>query len=106
MGSFALAGERLSIEVVLAFVSLAVLGIVNVLATSLIVRDRFAETRHKVFQVAAVWLVPVVGAVVAFGIHRKPEKGSGKYPEDPDPGNSIQDSRLVGRGLRSAADDD
>jgi hypothetical protein len=79
---------------------------VNVLATGLIMRDRFAETPHKIFQVAAVWLVPVVGAVVAFGIHRKPEKGSGKYPEHPEHGNGIEDSRLVGRGLRSAADDD
>jgi len=79
---------------------------VNILATVVIIRDRFAEIHQKIFQVAAVWLVPVVGAVVTFGIHRKAEKSPGKYPQHPDTGHGVEDSRLVGRALRSAADDD
>jgi hypothetical protein len=90
----------------LAAVSIAAIAAVNVLATGLVVRDRLAETRHKIFQVAAVWLIPIAGAVLAFGIHRKTEKSSGNYPPDPDSGHGIEDSRLVGRALRSAADDD
>jgi len=45
-----------------------------------------------------VWLIPIIGAVLVFAVHRPTEAPSRKYRETPDPGD---DSAFSGRGARS-----
>ena len=51
-------------DVAIALSVLAVLAVANCLATRVVVRDSYTERRQKVFQLLAVWLVPVFGAIL------------------------------------------
>jgi len=68
-------------ELSIAIVVIAVLMLINVIATVVVIRDRYSETRQKLSQLLGLWLLPFVGAVLVLGIHRKSEGGKGKYPE-------------------------
>lgn len=96
------------VEIALGTLTIAVLLVVNGFATREVLRDRFAERQQRVFQLLALWLVPVFGAILVFALHRKPEEPSGTYREVPDPGGLGDDvavSQHVGRSIKSAADD-
>jgi hypothetical protein len=77
----------------------------NVLATRLVLRDIDAEGHQRWVQLLAVWLVPVIGAVVIFGIHRRSEASPRKYPEAEEPSAGLIDAHQVGRSIRSTSDD-
>ena len=85
--------------VVLAFV------IANGFATWKVVRDRFAEPSQRVAQVLAVWLIPVLGAVLIFAIHRRHEKPSRQYRSAPDAGDDFAASGQSVRSMQSHLDD-
>jgi hypothetical protein len=93
------------IEYAIAASVLAMVLIANVVATRLIVRDKDSESRQKIFQTAFVWLIPIIGAIIVFGIHRPHEKPSGKYRNRPDPGDEYRDpARSASNRTRSEVD--
>ena len=95
-------------EVPLAAAALVVLLIANGFATRVVLRDRFAERHQRIFQLLAVWLVPVFGAILIFALHRKPEEPSRKYREATDLdgiGDDVATSRYAGRSIHHTADD-
>lgn len=92
-------------ETVVALTVLAILAVTNGVATWVAVRDRYAERRHKAFQVLAVWLIPVFGAILIFALYRKPEKAMGHYREPLDvPRDDVASGRYVGHGIDIDAD--
>jgi hypothetical protein len=76
----------------------------DVKATLLILRDSLSEPPQRLMQLLLVWLLPILGAII---VHRPAEKHSGKYREQPDPGDDFGFPRH-GRGGRSneGGDDD
>lgn len=60
----------------------------------------FAQKGQKVGQLAFVWLVPFLGAVVVLAVHRAAEAPSRRYRETPDPGD---DFAMSGRNARNVA---
>ena len=61
---------------------LLILGMIlllDVLATIAVQRDDYAEPRQKILQTMVIWLVPILGALLLLGIHRKAEKPSRVY---------------------------
>jgi hypothetical protein len=92
-------------ESVIAIAAVAVLAGANAFATRSVLRDRYSERRQKIFQILAVWLVPVFGVTFIFALHRTPDEPSGTYRETPDPGDDFATSRQVGRSIHSAVDD-
>ena len=68
-------------ELSVAIAVMAALMLINVIATVVVIRDRYSETRQKLLQLLGLWLLPFVGAVLILGIHRNSEGGKGKYPE-------------------------
>ena len=82
-----------------------VLGM-DVKATTLVLRDSLSDPPQKVLQLLLVWLLPVLGAIIVFAVHRPAEKHPGTYREIPDPGDDFGFPRHSGRGRSSDADDD
>lgn len=69
---------------VIAFVIAVVAALValNSIATSRVLRCPFSSTGQKATQLALVWLLPVIGAVLAISMTRNDtEPGSGRYAE-------------------------
>ena len=85
---------------------LAVPLALNVWATRLVVRDELSERGQKVLQLLLVWLLPVIGAVIVLGVHRKHGKSPLGYREPPHPGDDIgSSSRGIGK-IREVLDGD
>ncbi len=53
--------------------------LLDVLATIAVQRDEYAEPRQKMLQTVVIWLIPIIGALLLLGIHRKAEKPSRAY---------------------------
>jgi hypothetical protein len=85
----------------LAIVAFLVVPLVvaNLLATRLVLRDELISRSQRFVQVLMVWLIPIIGAVLVFAVHRRPEAPSRKYRETPDPGD---DFAFSGRGAPPA----
>lgn len=49
-----------------------------------VIRDEISERGQKAAQLALVWLVPLMGALIVLGVHRKSDKPSGKYRDRAD----------------------
>ncbi|PWF54564.1 hypothetical protein C7C56_006380 [Massilia glaciei] len=47
-------------------------------ATLVVMRDPYSEGGQKVAQLALVWFLPAIGALIILGMHRKTEKPSGQ----------------------------
>jgi hypothetical protein len=73
------------LDVAIALAVLALLVLANGLATRTVLRNPYAERRQKLFQLLALWLLPIFGAIFIFALHRKPEKPSGGYRQSLDP---------------------
>ncbi len=84
-----------------AFVALLLVPLIaaNGMATRLVLRDDVISRQQKIAQMLLVWLLPVIGAVLVFAVHRRPEEPSRKYRQAPDPG---EDFGLSARGSRSS----
>ncbi|MES2902169.1 MAG: hypothetical protein V4723_20750 [Pseudomonadota bacterium] len=89
---------------------LLILGMVlllNVLATLAVSRDDYAEPRQKLFQTIVVWVVPILGALLLLGIHRKPEKPSRSYRADSDNiGDDFGTQRPLSKSIGDVIDGD
>lgn len=90
-------------ELVVTACLVAVVFWLDVKATVLVVRDTLSEPSQRFIQLLMVWLLPVIGAIIVFAVHRSTEKHSGKYREPPDPGDDFGFPRYGGRS-RSADD--
>lgn len=65
-------------DIVLLLILAGIL-LMNIAATILAGKDEYSEPRQRVFQVIFVWVVPILGALLVLGIHRKAEKPSRAY---------------------------
>lgn len=91
------------------FIVLLVLAVplaLDVWATRLVVRDDLSERAQKVFQLLLVWLLPVIGAVIVLGVHRKQEKSPLGYREPPHPGDDTGSPSLRIGKIREVLDGD
>ena len=69
---------------------LALIGLVTVLwlnikATKAVLRDDLSDRNQRLMQLALVWLLPVIGAVIVLAVNRPAEKASCKYRDAPEP---------------------
>ena len=80
--------------------------LLNVFATRLIHRDEYSEKAQKIAQLLFVWLVPVIGAIVIWGMFRSEEKSPGTYREAPDPGDDFDTSETSLQSLQDSLDAD
>ena len=66
-------------------VGLLLLVALNSWATYRIVRERIPSHLQRVAQFAFVWLLPILGAVLALSLNRQSSLPSlGRYPNDPE----------------------
>lgn len=93
-------------EIVLfAFLTMIVIWM-DVKATLLVMHDILSEPQQRFMQLALVWFLPVLGAIIVFAVHRPAEKHPGKYREPPDPGDDFGFPRHSGRRSGSDGDDE
>jgi hypothetical protein len=94
-------------ELLLACALVAIVLWMDVKATMHILRDSISEPSQRLMQLLIVWLLPILGAIIVFAVHRPVEKHSGKYRELPNPGDDFGFPRCD-RGGRSnnGGDDD
>ncbi len=76
-------------EATFAIAAILVLAAANLAATRLVLRDALSARGQKIGQLAMVWLLPVLGAIVVFAVHRRAEPPSRKYRDAPDPGDGF-----------------
>ena len=79
-------------EVVIAM--LAVIAVLNVWVTWRAVGDALSTVGQQAAQIALIWLLPVIGALLVLRLQRRqPEQGSGNYQPVPDAGDDFAYSR-------------
>ena len=55
-------------------------------ATIAVQRDHLSGQNQRLMQLALVWLLPVIGAVIVLAVNRPAEKATRKYREPPESG--------------------
>ena len=78
----------------------------NLWATRLILADDLSSESQKYGQLALVWLLPLLGAVVVLAVHRKAEPPSRRYRTQPDPGDDFTMSGKSVNETKEALDGD
>jgi ABC-type nickel/cobalt efflux system permease component RcnA len=73
----------MSMNIFLIFLA-AICFWIQIWATLLVLRDSYAEPSQRAMQLALVWLLPGLGAVVVFAVHRPEEKHSKQYRAERD----------------------
>ena len=74
----------------LILLMLAALVALNVWVTWHVLRDDLSSPPQRVAHALVIWLLPFAGALVVLQSQRKqPERGSGQYPNNPDPGDDF-----------------
>ena len=76
-------------ELIFAIFLVAIVIWMDVKATMLVLRDTLSEPSQRLIQFLMVWLLPIIGAIIVFAVHRPAEKHSGKYGESPDPADDF-----------------
>lgn len=62
----------------------------NAWATRAVVRDSLSSREQRTAQIAFVWLVPLIGALLTLYLKRAElEPPTGRYREEPDPGDDF-----------------
>lgn len=78
----------------LLFIMLLLLLPLNAWATRAVLRDALSSLGQRTAQIAFVWLVPLIGALLTLYIKRAElEPSSGRYRAEPDPGDDSGLSR-------------
>lgn len=73
---------------------LVVLVLLNTWTTRSVLRDDLSPQGQRASQIAFVWLVPFLGALLTLHLKRKEtESSTGRYREEPDPGDDFGYSR-------------
>ncbi len=93
--------------IVEVFVTVLVLiCILNGWVTRRVFQDDLSSSSQRVAQVALIWLVPAVGALIVLNLQRREgEKGPGHYRDPPSPGDDFGHPRLAARST-SPSDED
>lgn len=97
--TLALGELAMSIWLVLLIIGPIVLA--SLWATLAVIRDPFSERGQRLAQLALVWFVPAIGALIVLAIHRNVEKPSGQYRSGVDAGDDFAES---GKELRQTLD--
>lgn len=92
-------------EYLLVLMLMVVILGMNVRATWLVMCDDVSEALQRFMQLSLVWLLPVLGALIVFAVHRSPEKPSGKYREPYELDEESAFSGSGGRGRRDRSPD-
>ena len=67
-----------------------VLLLLNVWATYWVIQDKLSSPGQRTAQIIIVWCLPIIGALLTLFIKRqKPDRASGRYREEPDPGDDF-----------------
>lgn len=85
---------------------LAASVLMSLWATTKVIADEFSGRWQKGLQLALVWCVPLIGALLVLGVHRSAEKPSGRYRKDADAGDDFGASSAGIRRTLDALDDD
>jgi hypothetical protein len=93
-------------DIALLFICIAVILWMEIKATLIVLRDSLSEPRQRVMQLALIWLLPLLGAIVVLAVHRPVEKHSGKYREKSDPGDDFGFPWKNARGHSDGMDGD
>ena len=94
-------------DIFLVVAVLTFLGL-NWYASRQCLRDSLVSTRQRFAQLAFVWLIPLLGALIVIAISRNtPEPSCGRYREDPDVGDQYVTGlgRLNDRGYIRSPDE-
>ena len=93
-------------ETLLVIAALSIPLALNLWATRLVVADDLSSRSQKHHQLALVWLLPLLGAVIVLAVHRKEEPPSRKYRTSPDPGEDFTFSGKSVNATKEALDGD
>ena len=93
-------------EITLILAAIAIMLWLSIKATVVITRDGLIEGRQKAMQLALVWLLPLVGAILVLAVNRRPEAPSRKYRERQDAGEDFTASGRSVKAITEAADGD
>lgn len=84
----------------------AIHAVVALVASMRVFADEFSNCWQTVAQLTLVWCLPILGALVVFGVHRTAEKRSGKYRQGVDAGEDFGVSGAGGRRVHDVLDGD
>jgi hypothetical protein len=86
---------------------LVAIGLLDAWVTWRIIGDGLSSSRQRAAQIALVWLLSMLGALIVLNLQRRnPENGSGRYREIPDAGDDLAYSRQSFKKLDDAIDGD
>ena len=88
-------------EAFLVIVAISVPLWLNLWATRLVFADDSLSKHQRSAQLALIWLLPLFGAILTLGVHRKDEPPSRKYRTESDPGD---DYTLSGKFVQKTAE--
>jgi len=72
-----------------------------------VVGDGLSSSRQRAAQIALVWLLPVLGALIVLNLQRRnAEKGSGRYRDVQDVGDDLAHARQFLKKLDDVIDGD
>jgi hypothetical protein len=94
------------LETILVIAALSIPLALNLWATRLVVADDLSSGSQKYSQLALVWLLPLLGAVVVLAVHRKAEPPSRKHRTQPDLGDDFTMSGKSVNATKEALDGD
>ena len=97
----------MSNEIAVVVLLSAVVLAMNIKATLVVLRDDISEPDQRIAQLALVWLLPILGTIIVFAVHRPTEPPSRKYREETDYGDYdlLPRSGNGGRSVEEADDD-
>ena len=93
----------MEIVLLIGFVALIAL---NAYASRQCYRDAYSSRGQRLAQIAFVWVVPVVGAILALRLSRNElEQSTGAYRAEPNVGDVAGSGQLNSQGYISSPDD-
>ena len=93
-------------ELTLILAAIAIVLWLSIKATVVIARDGLMEGRQKALQLALVWLLPLIGAILVLAVNRPLEAPSRKYRKRQDAGEDFTASGRSVKAITEAVDGD
>mgnify|MGYP003394166101 CR=1 FL=1 len=88
-------------DTLVVIVALSIPLVLSLWATRLVLADDLTTHWQRASQLALIWLLPVIGAIIVLAVHRRAEPASRKYRTEPDPGD---DYALSGKSVRATTE--
>ncbi len=73
--------------ILLVAIPVAIILILQGKATLLVLRDSLCDRSQRILQLALIWFLPLIGAIIVLAVHRTHGKGSGIYRTPLDAGD-------------------